>query len=48
MWFETIRGGRGREKLTREGRILSNIGIMRDMLELSAILDSGEALGVKQ
>lgn len=42
-----MRGGREREGLTREGSISSNIGIMRDMLELSAILDNGEVLDVK-
>ena len=42
-----MRRGRGREELTREDRVLSNIGIMRDMLELSAILDDGEVLDVK-
>lgn len=43
-----MRGGREREGLTREGSISSNIGIMRDMLELSAILDDGEVSGVNQ
>ena len=43
-----MRGGRKREGVTREGSIYSNIGIMRDMLELSAILDDGEVPGVNQ